>query len=66
MGIIQEELNQIAKEWNTQYIRKQKNVTSSPPGIPDKLFYMPELIGKCVSLICLNHMVFFLFHYSST
>lgn len=42
MGVIQAELDRIAKHWNLHRIRPQNNV-ESPPGRPDTLFFLPEL-----------------------
>lgn len=44
MGVIQAELDRIAKHWNLHRIRPQNNV-ESPPGRPDTLFFLPELKG---------------------
>ncbi|XP_031333807.1 uncharacterized protein LOC116176151 [Photinus pyralis] len=42
MDLIQNELNTIVLEWNSHYIRKNKNGTC-PPGRPDLLYNFPEV-----------------------
>ena len=44
MDLLQMELNQLAMEWNTHRMRPTRN-SRSPPGIPDELYFMPELGG---------------------
>ena len=44
MAVIQKELDEIVIEWNSHYVRKQRHLTS-PCGIPEKLFTLPELYG---------------------
>jgi len=44
MGIIQEELNNLAHEWNTHKIRP--SFTECPPGIPDQLYFIPQMSGN--------------------
>ena len=46
MHIIQNELVELAREWNTHKIRPN-HYSVSVPGIPDELFFMPELGGMC-------------------
>ena len=54
MHIIQNELMELAREWNTHKIRPNY-YSASVPGIPDELFFMPELGGNmCWSLIQLH------------
>ncbi len=40
MDVLQKELDEIVVDWN--YVRKQRHLTS-PCGIPEKLFKLPEL-----------------------
>ena len=42
MFIIQEELNKGVKLWNLHRIRPSAN-PESPPGIPDMLYFLPEI-----------------------
>ena len=51
MHIIQEELMNVAREWNTHRIRPNQ-CSASVPGIPDELFFLPELGGMYVSSAC--------------
>lgn len=44
MGILQKELHTAAREWNTHRIRPGRNAVS-PPGIPDELYFLPQLGG---------------------
>ena len=48
MDLIQNELDQTVGEWNSHYVRKQRHL-SSPYGIPNKLYTMPELFGMLFS-----------------
>ena len=43
MHLIEKDLGRAVSEWNTHRIRPSSN--SSPPGHPDELFFMPQLIG---------------------
>ena len=40
---VQKELNDVRHQWNTHYIRRSGPDTI--PGIPDVLFFVPELSG---------------------
>ena len=40
---LQKELDDVAYQWNTHYIRRSRHDTV--PGIPDVLFYLPEMSG---------------------
>ena len=42
--IIQEELNKAAKLWNLHRMRPSTN-PESPPGRPDMLYFLPEIIN---------------------
>ena len=42
MDIIREELQGIGVEWNTHKIRLSNNC-STPPGIPDQLYFLSQL-----------------------
>ena len=44
MSIIQHELDEMKKIWNTHYIREVKN-SESPPGRPNVLYSLPERSG---------------------
>ena len=44
MPVIQKELDEVKELWNNHRIRKVRN-TESKPGIPDVLYYTPELSG---------------------
>ena len=44
MHLIQEELDTVVHEWNTHRIRPSKDCTI-PAGIPDELFFLPQLQG---------------------
>ena len=44
MHIIETELIDVAREWNTHGIRPN-HCSASVPGIPDELFFMPEFGG---------------------
>ena len=45
MHLIQEELNTVVHEWNTHRIRPTKDC-SIPAGIPDELFFLPQIQGQ--------------------
>ena len=45
MDVLQKELDEIVVDWNSHYVRKQRHLTS-PCGIPEKLFNLPELYGN--------------------
>ena len=47
MALIQNELNQVMKEWNTHTIRPSRNV-ETPHGKPDLLFYLQVINGRCI------------------
>ena len=49
MHIIQKELDTVAHEWNTHRIRCSKNLTV-PTGIPDELFFLPQIQGDYIYL----------------
>lgn len=53
MLIIQNELMELAREWNTHKIRPN-HYSASVPGTPDELFFMPELGGMCWLLLQLH------------
>ena len=44
MSIIQNELDEMKKIWNTHYIKKMRN-SESPPGQPYVLYPLPERLG---------------------
>lgn len=44
LGIIQNDLDETRRLWNTHYIRKSKN-SESPPGRPNVLYYTPQHSG---------------------
>ena len=44
MSIIQHELDEMKKIWNTHYIREVRN-SESPPGQPIVLYFLPEQSG---------------------
>ncbi len=44
MHIIQEDLDQVAQEWNTHRIRPSRNA-EVPSGVPDQLFFLPQTVG---------------------
>ena len=44
MSIIQHELDEMKKIWNTHYIREVRN-SESPPGRPNVLYFLPERSG---------------------
>lgn len=44
MHIIQRELNTLVHEWNTHQLRPTRNC-SVPAGIPDELFFLPQVQG---------------------
>ena len=43
--LIQDELNQFTKEWNSHRIRPCKKA-DAPAGVPDVLYFLPSLNGK--------------------
>ncbi len=60
MCLLETELNQIAMEWNTHRMRPTRH-SHSPPGIPDELYFMPELAGRYKVIYgyqCSNHLPF--------
>ena len=42
-GLLQSELDKMTEEWNTHFIRKSR--FTKVHGIPDELFYLPEVYG---------------------
>ena len=54
MDVLQKELDEIRIMWNThqmRYTRSPRQVT----GVPDELYYIPELSGTCTLLYtCYN------------
>ena len=54
MGILHDELNSIAMEWNLHYITSKAN-SDNVKGKPDILYYLPELsdchnYGTCIDV----------------
>ena len=49
MDVLQEELNDIRDMWNVHRIRADRARRVS--GIPDELFYLPELKGVCLVIV---------------
>ena len=47
MGILQRELDEVVREWNTHRIRPNHH-SRTPLGIPDRMFFIPELEGLSV------------------
>lgn len=45
MHLIQEELNTLSHEWNSHRIRRSKDC-SIPAGIPNALFFLPQVQGN--------------------
>ena len=54
MHLIEEDLCRTGVEWNSHRIRPSAN-SNSPPGYPDQLFYMPQLIGRRCARLYLPH-----------
>ena len=56
MKVLQSELNDIRRMWNTHFIRKSRQ--HSVAGIPNELFQIPHMQGKSWSMhfCCLTHM----------
>ena len=55
MHLIQEELNTISREWNSHRIRQSKDC-SIPAGIPNELFFLPQVQGNHhVQNCCIYH-----------
>jgi len=50
MHLVQQDIERFAREWNTHRIRLSTN-TASPSGIPDELYFLPEIQG---AKYCLN------------
>lgn len=44
MALLQEELDTVVKEWNSHRIRQSAHA-DTPGGVPDILYFMPELSG---------------------
>jgi len=42
MGVIQKDLDEVRRQWNTHRIRPSPG-SRCPPGIPDELYYLPQL-----------------------
>ena len=58
MDILQEEVDQIAKDWNSHYVRNQRHLSSSC-GIPEKLYHLSLLISIILLLSkCINKIFF--------
>ena len=45
MHIIQKELDQVAREWNTHKINPGR-CSAAPGGPPDQLYFIPQILGK--------------------
>ena len=54
MHLVQEDLERFSHEWNTHRIRPSTN-TASPSGIPDELYFLPEIQGQ---KYCFSSLVF--------
>ncbi len=57
MDLLETELNQIAMEWNTHRMRPTR-LSHSPPGIPDELYFIPELAGRYKIIYGFHHLPF--------
>ena len=53
MSIIQDELHEMKKIWNTHYTREVRN-SENPPGRPNVLYFLPERSGGGNSPINMN------------
>ena len=49
MGLIQQELDLVATEWNSHRIGKNR-LAECPSGVPDELHFLSELSGKAVTV----------------
>ena len=65
MHIIQRELDTVVHEWNTHRIRPSKDCLV-PAGIPDELFFLPQVQGEWIKnallLKALNNCFYFIRH----
>ena len=52
LHLIERDCGNVVAEWNTHRIRPSSN--SSPPGHPDELFSMPQLIGMLFYICNVN------------
>ncbi len=46
VDLIERELSEFLTTWNTHKMRKTRSA-NCPGGIPEDLFYLPHLVGKC-------------------
>ena len=53
MGVIQTELDRVAREWNCHRIRPSP-AADVPGGIPDMLYFVPEASGLCIFWTVVN------------
>lgn len=53
MNVLQAELDEVRISWNTHLIRHARS-PRQVTGIPDELFYIPEIQGKCISNLKLH------------
>ena len=60
LKLLQEELDKIAVEWNYHVIRKSR-MAECPGGIPDQLYFIPQLQGTLYIYHCNNIAMVLLF-----
>jgi hypothetical protein len=51
-ALIQADLDKMVTSWNTHYIRNITAVHNNVHGIPDELFYLPEVRGEAGHTLC--------------
>lgn len=59
MHLLEKELHEARDIWNTHLIRRQNAGVMS--GIPDELYFLPEMRGKmCILVYCFNYTLIYI------
>lgn len=48
--LVQEDLDRVRKEWNTHRMRVTRS-SSCPPGYPNELYFLPEILGIIITTL---------------
>ena len=58
MGVLQDEISEVMEMWNTHIIRQDRS-RLNVGGVPDELFFIPEIRGSYTTDSCQMFYCFF-------